>query len=430
MDRRKFIETTVAGSITALAATNGLSAGAVVNKGKKLLPVSQLNKRVAIAMWDFSWILRHHRYGEFENWDRTLDELAERGYNAIRMDCMPQFVVSSKDGVITEEFRSKKDGWLPALWGNDYTMSFRPREALLEFLPKCRERGIRAGLSSWFLNHNAGRTDIFMEEDGLFRAWDETLTFLDKHSLLDDNILYADVLNEFPCSNGYEWIKTELNKRSDVKQFKENNPDAHIPDFEAEKLPGNYLQIEFQKQFVNDILSRLKAKYPAIDFFVSFDPCIGAFDNIDLKHFGAIDRHIWIQRYSGGFPGLGEPASRVQNNNTDYRNNMKTINTFFKENKTGIETWVKAQLDDVAQTAAKHNLVCGNTEGWGPVLWLDHPELDWRWVKDAGDLCINLAVEFPEFKFLCTSNFTHPHFKGIWEDIKWHRRITEKIKTG
>lgn len=32
------------------------------NKSRR---VSLLKKTVAIAMWDFSWILRHHRYGSF-----------------------------------------------------------------------------------------------------------------------------------------------------------------------------------------------------------------------------------------------------------------------------------------------------------------------------------------------------------------------------
>lgn len=36
------------------------------------LPVSKLIKPVAIAMWDYSWILRHHRYGSFEIWDRKI----------------------------------------------------------------------------------------------------------------------------------------------------------------------------------------------------------------------------------------------------------------------------------------------------------------------------------------------------------------------
>jgi hypothetical protein len=42
--------------------------------------VSQLKHRAAIAMWDFSWLLRHYSTGEFENWDIILDGLVKRGY--------------------------------------------------------------------------------------------------------------------------------------------------------------------------------------------------------------------------------------------------------------------------------------------------------------------------------------------------------------
>ncbi len=41
------------------------------------LRVSKIRKPLAIAMWDYSWILRHHRYGEFENWNKVLEGLAE-----------------------------------------------------------------------------------------------------------------------------------------------------------------------------------------------------------------------------------------------------------------------------------------------------------------------------------------------------------------
>ena len=68
-------------------------------------------------MWDFSWILRHHRYGEFENWDMVLEGLAERGYNAIRIDAMPQYVAADTSGKVEQEFRSVKDGWRPSTLG-------------------------------------------------------------------------------------------------------------------------------------------------------------------------------------------------------------------------------------------------------------------------------------------------------------------------
>jgi len=35
--------------------------------------------------------------------------------------------------------------------------------------------------------------------------------------LLDDNIIYVDLLNEYPDCNGYDWLKMELNKRTDAR---------------------------------------------------------------------------------------------------------------------------------------------------------------------------------------------------------------------
>lgn len=72
--------------------------------------------------------------------------------------------------------------------------------------------------------------------------------------------------------------------------------------------------------------------------------------------------------------------------------------------------------------------MCGNTEGWGPIGWYDHPDLNWEWVKESTEICVNLAKKHNEYKFICTSNFTHPQFKGLWEDVKWHKRITKIIK--
>ncbi|MCK5463654.1 MAG: hypothetical protein KAI95_11585 [Bacteroidales bacterium] len=39
-----------------------------------------------------------------------------------------------------------------------------------------------------------------------------------------------------------------------------------------------------------------------------------------------------------------------------------------------------------------------------------------------------MALKHDNYKFLCTSNFTHPQFRGMWEDIKWHKKMTRIIK--
>lgn len=388
------------------------------------MKISELNHNTAIAMWDYSWILRHHRYGEFENWDAALEGLAERGYDSIRMDAMPQFVAADSDGIIRDEFRAVKNGWTPSVWGNEMTMSFRPREALLEFLPKCKEYGIKVGLATWFMRHGTERKDIFMEKGGLLRAWNETLNFLDLNHLLDENILYVDLLNEYPNWHGYDWLKNEMNKRADIRQFKLDHPEANVPDPDADESQGNPLQQLLYNEFIRETIQGLKGSYPDLDFFASLDSAM-KLDRIDLSDFDALDYHVWFA-HTGKIPGLQEVSSR--NQSLDYRQVYAGTLKYWKENRDSLIQWIDGRISDIAATAARYDMVCGNTEGWGPIWWFDHPELDWKWVKESADICVDLALKHPEYRFICTSNFTHPQFKGMWEDLGWHRQITSRIK--
>lgn len=424
-DRRHFIKSSslAVGSVLFSKMAYSESHSLLQQDSNKVFKFSELKQPLAIAMWDFSWILRHHRYGEFENWDKVLSELLERGYNAIRIDAMPQFVAADTDGSVANKFRSVKEDWKPAVWGNDCTMSFSAREALLEFLPKCEKHGIKVGLASWFMRHGTNRQDIFNEKGGLLRAWDETLAFLQSNNLLG-NVIYVDLLNEFPNWHGYDWLKKELDKRSDIKQFKLDSPGANLPNIKANKKNENLLKQMFYNDFVNATIKPLKEKYSDLDFFVSLDSSMDL-KHIDLSNFDALDYHVWYA-HTGRIPGLDDISSK--NQSLDFREVYANLNEYWVKNKKSLIKWIDGRITNIAETAAKNNLVCGNTEGWGPIVWYDHPELDWKWVKESADICVDLALKHDNYKFICTSNFTHPQFKGMWEDVKWHQQITSRIK--
>jgi len=427
MERRRFLKKTSLGAGSLLAIPS-IVYGSNSREGQIIqetsyIPISQISKPLAIAMWDFSWILRHHTYGSFKDWDRVLGELVERGYNAIRFDVMPQFVVSSKEGKISDEFRSVKKDWKPAMWGNDYTMSFRPREALLEFLPLCKKHGVKVGLATWFLPHGTPRKDIFVEEGGLYRAWSETLAFLKSNNLLD-NVIYVDLLNEYPVNHGYDWLKNELNKRSDAQSFKVNNPEAHLPDDNLIEEQGGDLRTWFYNDFMNSLILDLKKEYPEIDFFASLDQGL---EKIDLHNYDALDFHIWFA-HNQKMKQIWEIGERDQSVDLVVKN--ENLHTLWEKNKPELLRWAEDRIAWVSETAARKNMVCGNTEGWGPVLWYDHPELDWDFTKEAADICVDFALKHNNYKFICTSNFTHPHFRGIWDEKKWHQQITSRIKNG
>src|ERR1700709_2850137 len=80
MNRRTAIRT-LAGAALAVSAIPRAIAGA-----------QKPPRPLAIAMWDFSWLERRWPGGGYENWNRALDELVERGYNAVRIDAFPHLV--------------------------------------------------------------------------------------------------------------------------------------------------------------------------------------------------------------------------------------------------------------------------------------------------------------------------------------------------
>jgi hypothetical protein len=66
MNRRNFLKNSVVSGSAFLSAVQTACNHIHWNSEEiPVLPISRINARLAIAMWDFSWILRHHRYGEF-----------------------------------------------------------------------------------------------------------------------------------------------------------------------------------------------------------------------------------------------------------------------------------------------------------------------------------------------------------------------------
>ena len=382
-------------------------------------------KRYAIAMWDYSWLLRHHPYGEFENWDYVLDQLVLRGYNAVRIDCFPQFIASDSQGKTCDKYWHPKDNWKPTLWGNAYTVQSSPREGLLEFLSKCRERRVKVLLSTWFKGHGTERNLQFQSTEDFIRAWDETLKLIDQNNLLD-NTLYVDLLNEFPNWHGFEWLKEELKSRNNMEQYLGLHPEIEIPDsYLNTEGKRNPLQRFFLDNFLNTVIGRLREKWPHLNFLTSFD--LGMpINEPDLHLFGALDYHLWCVNCPN-FSDAVFSSFVNSENDSDYYTGYPNLKKRWKENKSEVLDWMNRKMREVAQAGTKYGIPVGNTEGWGAIFWMDHPALEWNWIKEAGEACAEMAVR-NGYTFICSSNFTHPQFSGIWNDIKWHQDVNEIIR--
>ncbi len=100
---------------------------------------------MAIAMWDFSWLERRWSGAGYEDWDKALDELSDRGYNCVRIDAYPHLVAADpqKKWLINPH-------WDNADWGSPDLCEIQVQPDLNEFIRKCASRNIRVALSTWW----------------------------------------------------------------------------------------------------------------------------------------------------------------------------------------------------------------------------------------------------------------------------------------
>lgn len=436
MERRDFLKTA---ALSLSAATLGGTLGcARVQKAPKAGPgatIRDIKKPLAIAMWDFCWLRRHYRTGGFEDWDRALDELAERGYNAIRIEAFPHLVARNAEGKIQETFKFSRTDWKPLLWGNDASIEVSPRQALLEFLPKCRARGIRVGLSTWMHPDDTGWNMKNSGPEGLARMWGDTLEFLEQNGLLHD-IIYVDLLNEYPSVHCYQWLHDQIKAMSEKATDKAPaNVDRNLVLPDMKPTDGRVLTLR-QRQFINDFANQtitlLKQRWPRMAYMFCQTQSGKAMPWTDLDHsqFGVIDIHYWFSQHPEFMEKTGYWQKLVpMENDQQFQPVYKLIREYWAANKTKMIQWMDEGLAEVASVGRKLGVPYGNTEGWGPVIWLDNPNLDWVWLKETAEICAELGVKHG-YHFNCTSNFTHPHFKTLWDDVKWHQRVTKIIRQG
>src|SRR5580692_4899700 len=118
-----------------------LTAGSASRAG---IPASKHPR--AIAMWDFSWIERRWPGAGYEDWDQALDELVERGYDAVRIDAFPHLIAVDPNRIWTIHSDGQDGDWgAPGEVDID-----RLGEKLVGFIARCRSRGVLVGLSTWY----------------------------------------------------------------------------------------------------------------------------------------------------------------------------------------------------------------------------------------------------------------------------------------
>ncbi len=353
---------------------------------------SELAQPLAITMWDFSWLERRWPGAGYEDWDEALDGLAERGYDAVRIDAYPHLVASEP-----HKTWDLLPCWNQQDWGSPALNRVQVLPALAEFIQKCAERKIKVGLSTWF-RQDAGNTHLQIK-DGIAHAhiWIKTLEHIEKAGLLE-HILYVDLCNEWPLDVWAPFYK---------------NPNG-----------GNDWRHPSCLQWMEQSTAEVRKFYPQIPLTYSLWPD-KAFQKGELSFFDFLEPHIWMVQQGDFYSRVGYKYERFES--IGYENIVRHAEPLYRSNP---DLW-QAQLKDCILWHAELSRRTGHplmtTECWAIVDYKDWPLLDWGWVKELCAIGVETAAETGRWAAIATSNFCGPQFRGMWRDVAWHQQLTKKI---
>ena len=360
--------------------------------------VKDLKKPLAIAMWDFSWLERRWPGAGYEDWDSSLDELLERGYNAVRIDAYPHLLALDphKEWEILP-------CWNQQNWGSPARNKISIQPALNQFIEKCKERDILVALSSWFQRDEGESWKLIFSAEKHAEIWIKTLDSIAEQGLLD-SILYVDFCNEWPLG-----IWAPFFNREETKSW--NDPSS----------------LKWMETAVN----KVKSKYPDLSYTFSH---IG---NINLKDgqsgkIGFIDflePHIWMAQANDDefYKLIDYNYERFETKG--FENLVRSAQKLYEADPAYWNRLQEEFIDSVVEESIHYNLPLITTESWSVVDFKDWPLLDWEWVKRSCSNGIAYAAQKGRWLAMATSNFCGPQFVGMWRDVAWHKEMTAIIKS-
>jgi len=367
-------------------------------KSRRALSASRLrvDKPLAIAMWDFSWLERRWPGAGYEDWNLALDGLLERGYDAVRIDAYPHLVADDP-----ARARALVPCWTTELWGSPSPVTVTPWPALPEFIRACAARKIRVALSTWWREDADRLAYRVLGAEGLARVWGRTLEALEREGLLGD-ILYVDLSNEWPTTVWTPFYQPSAPATQEMW-------DAPEP-----------------MALMRDAIDRLRERFPSLPFTFSTCTREDAWLSVeDVSFLDLADHHLWMSSM--------EFYRRI-----DYRFEVFSEEGYAKLRararplyEADPEYWrgeLARRIDTLAEGSRRTGVPLVNTEGWSLVTWKDGPGMDWDWLLDITEFAVKHACSTGRFAAVCTSNFCGPQYVGMWREVAWHRRLTDHIK--
>lgn len=345
----------------------------------------------AITMWDFSWLERRWPGAGYEDWDLILDELVERGYNAVRIDAYPHLV-----SVAPNKEWTLVPNWNQNDWGSPALNKVTVQPALNAFIKKCADRDIKVGLSTWMRKDVDDTWNKIKTPEDLGKAWKVTLDSIAADGLLQ-NIIYIDLINEFPLTVWAPFLKEGTLR---------NSPEG--------------------TRWMKDSIAYVRKFYPQLNYTFSMTTEYDTYKTEDVSFLNFLELHAWMTQFSEFYDIVGYHYERFDPKG--YENLVQKAEKTYKEKPEYWKSKLVEGIDKLTNWSKLSGKPLATTECWGIVDYKDWPLLNWDWEKELCELGIKTAAAKGRWIMIATSNFCGPQFKGMWRDVKWHQELTHIIK--
>lgn len=359
--------------------------------------------RLALASWDHSWLTRNDaRQGEYRHLAHCLDELAERGYNALKVDAFPHLIAARGDGVVIDRYELHPPGLAP--------VQVQPRHGLLELAAQARARGIRLWLSSRFLSDSQSRRSFVRRPQDFIDIWSQTLELLRRQGLLE-TVVAVDFCHHFPMppaahgASRHIFGANPLNRLSRLGFWSRG----------VEQRVERYLL---------EVPRSLRALFPEVAFGLSVGLASERHIHmLDTSELDFLDGHLWLDDDPGFVLASGGLLKRAVGDRGAWMQERVAGMAW----RAGREQWQRALQSrlgrhyDFARVRRMQAVV-----GGGFVHVANERAADWGWVQEVSEFAVDAALQCG-VQALCPTVQARPHSQGLWQNVAWQQAINRRI---
>lgn len=221
--------------------------------------------QLAVTDWNYSWLLRTDgpTENEFNLLPRRVTEIAERGFNVLRVDAWPHLLSAAEEDQTAGQFTIAPVHRHVRLHSSWQPREVKPADRLLRLAQAAKENGVYLWLTSWLWPDSMNHGSTEQTPDSLIKIWHTTLNHLHTGGVLSA-VIAVDFMHLFLA----------LPQQKKLARFADQNRATTLNRF-LQRVPQNLRSIYPQLYFGMSVEASMLEQTAGLD--------LGELDFLDLR---------------------------------------------------------------------------------------------------------------------------------------------------